>query len=394
MVSTAIGVLGPLTVEGAAAGLSPRDRVVLAALALHPGEVTSAERLADALWGEQPPASWNKVVPGCVMRLRRVLGPDAIETVADGYRLVVSGEAVDAQRFERLVGRARELLTLGEPERAAHLATEALGLWRGRPLGDLDRWDAGRIEAARLEELRLDAEELRLDASLRAGRYRDVLAEAQTRVAEAPLRERRWALLATAQYQAGRQGEALRTLHRARLVLAIRTGDRPRARVGGPRAGDPATGRGSGRTRGGTGTDDQLPVPGPRLVRRRRHRSVLRTRRRCHRMPRPPRDGWRLGGRGTFGQREVIVGASRGGGRAPPRRSPGCDRHAGRPPDGRPHGDPGLGTGSRPRRRPVRAGRDAVPRQRRAVTVLRRARRPGPTRASSSSRCAPTGSAT
>ena len=64
-------------------------------------------------------------------------------------------------------------------------------------------------------------------AALRAGRYREVLAEVQARVAEAPLRERRWALLALAQYQAGRQGEALRTLHRARTVLASELGVDP-----------------------------------------------------------------------------------------------------------------------------------------------------------------------
>jgi WD40 repeat protein/DNA-binding SARP family transcriptional activator len=227
MASTRIGVLGPLTVDGNGGGLAPRDRVVLAALASRPGEGVSAEMLAEALWGEQPPTSWRKVVPGCVMRLRRVLGADTIVTVPGGYRLVVPGDEVDAQRFERLVGRAQQLLTLGEPERAAHLATEALGLWRGRPLGDLDGWDSGQIEAARLEELRREAEELHLDAALAAGRYRDVLAEAQARVAEAPLRERRWALLATAQYQAGRQGEALRTLHRARTVLATELGIDP-----------------------------------------------------------------------------------------------------------------------------------------------------------------------
>jgi DNA-binding SARP family transcriptional activator len=225
--SAGIGVLGPLTVDGNADGLAPRDRVVLAALALHPGEVLGAETLADALWGEQPPASWRKVVPGCVMRLRRVLGAESIETVADGYRLIVPGDGVDARRFERLASRAHELLTLGEPERAAHLAADALALWRGRPLGDLDGWDAGRIEAARLDELRRDTEELYLDAALRAGRFRDALAAAQARVAEAPLRERRWALLATAQYQAGRQGEALRTLHRARTVLATELGVDP-----------------------------------------------------------------------------------------------------------------------------------------------------------------------
>ena len=100
-------------------------------------------------------------------------------------------------------------------------------MWRGRALVELESWSPGRIEAARLEELRLDTQEVQLDAALRAGRYRDVLAELQARVAEAPLRERRWALLALAQYQAGRQGEALRTLHGGRTVLAAELGVDP-----------------------------------------------------------------------------------------------------------------------------------------------------------------------
>jgi DNA-binding SARP family transcriptional activator/WD40 repeat protein len=225
--STTIGVLGPLVVDGHSGPLAPRDRVVLSALALRPGEEVSLERLADALWGDRVPDSWRKVLAGCVMRLRRVLGTDAIETVPDGYRLAVPGDSVDARRFERLVIRAHELLTLGEPERASHMVGEALDLWRGRALGDLEGWDAGRIEVTRLDELRRDAEELHLDAALRAGRCRDVLGEAQARVGEAPLRERRWALLATGQYQAGHQADALRTLHRARTVLAEQLGIDP-----------------------------------------------------------------------------------------------------------------------------------------------------------------------
>jgi WD40 repeat protein/DNA-binding SARP family transcriptional activator len=221
-----IGVLGPVRVEDGEA-LGPRDRVVLAALALRRGETVSAEHLADALWGERPPASWAKVVQGCVVRLRKVLGAGAIETEPQGYRLAVAVDEVDAQRFEHLVQRGRELLTLGEPERSAHVTAQALALWRGPALVELDGWAPARIEAARLDELRLDAQELLVDAALRAGRYRDVMAEAQARVTEAPLRERRWALLARAQYQAGRQGEALRTLHQARTVLATDLGVDP-----------------------------------------------------------------------------------------------------------------------------------------------------------------------
>jgi WD40 repeat protein/DNA-binding SARP family transcriptional activator/energy-coupling factor transporter ATP-binding protein EcfA2 len=219
-----IAVLGPLSVDNDGAALGPRDRVVLAALAVRPGEVVSADRLADALWGDGPPATWPKVVQGCVVRLRKALGAHAIATTPQGYRLDLPVDEVDAQRFVWLVGRGRELLTLGEPERAAHVVGEALALWRGPALTELEGWEPGRIEAERLEELRRDAEEVRLDAALRAGRHRELLAEAQALVAGAPLRERRWALLALAQYQAGRQGEALRTLHQARTVLATELG--------------------------------------------------------------------------------------------------------------------------------------------------------------------------
>jgi DNA-binding SARP family transcriptional activator len=217
-----IAVLGPLTIEGDPGDqkvLGRRDRVVLAALAVHPGEVVSAEALADVLWGEQLPASWSKIVQGCVVRLRKLLGPRAIETTATGYRLAVPSEEIDAQRFERAVGRARELLAAGEAERAGLVVADALTLWRGRPLSELDGWDAARIEAARLVELRHTAEELYVEAALRAGQRDQVLGKAQALVAEAPLRERRWVLLATAQYQAGRQSDALRTIGRLRRVL-------------------------------------------------------------------------------------------------------------------------------------------------------------------------------
>ena len=220
-------MLGPLTIDGtdaAAAGLGPRDRIVLAALVVSGDDALSVEQLAEVMWGERPPASWRKVLHGCVARLRRALGPQAVGTVPKGYRIGSGAEEIDARRFERRLGRARELITLGEPDRALFTLDEALTLWRGRALVDVEDWERGRIEASRLEELRLDAEELRVDAALRAGRHLEVLAEARARVAEAPLRERRWALLALAQYQAGRQGEALASLRRARTTLRTELG--------------------------------------------------------------------------------------------------------------------------------------------------------------------------
>ena len=214
-----IQVLGPLSIDGGTRDLSRRDRVVVAALAAHCGQPVSADALSDALWGDEPPASAAKIVQGCVARLRKVLGRQAIETVPHGYRLSLAPEQLDSQRFDHLVDRARDLLALGEPERAGFVLDEGLALWRGPALSDLAEWGSGRAEAERLENERLEAEELRLDAALRAGNHASVVAHAERLVRKNPLRERRWALLAVAQYRCGQQADALSTLRRVRAIL-------------------------------------------------------------------------------------------------------------------------------------------------------------------------------
>ena len=219
-----IGVLGPLSHGGTAAAFGRRDRAVLTALAMFVGEAVSADRLADAVWGDSPPPTSHKALQGCVVRLRRALGADSIETSAQGYRLAMAAEEVDSQRFERMVTRGREQLALGEPERTAYMLGQALDLWRGRAFEEIESWDLAAVEAARLEKLRLEAEELRVEACLRTGRHLAVLADAEGMVRAAPMRERRWTLLALAQYQGGQQTEALRTISRVKSLLADRLG--------------------------------------------------------------------------------------------------------------------------------------------------------------------------
>ena len=120
-----IQVLGPLTVDGSGR-LGPRDRVVLQALAVGQGRSVTADELADALWGDSPPASAHKNLQSCIVRLRKALGADAIETTADGYRLAAPADDVDAQQFESQVRRARELLEIGEADRVSFLLEKAL----------------------------------------------------------------------------------------------------------------------------------------------------------------------------------------------------------------------------------------------------------------------------
>ncbi len=217
-------VLGPLEVDGAAPALGPRDRVVVSALALSIGNRVEADVLADALWGEAPPASAAKVVQGCVSRLRRVLGADTIETAAGGYRLLPDLVTADAQEFEDLVKRAQEHIALRTPERAIPLLVDALALWRGPALADLEDWLPGRLEAVRLGQLRLVAEEDLLQARLDTGDHAGVATDGTVLAGQQPFRERRWAVLALAQYRAGRQADALASIRSARRALGQELG--------------------------------------------------------------------------------------------------------------------------------------------------------------------------
>jgi DNA-binding SARP family transcriptional activator len=219
-----IRALGALTVDDGRIPLAPRDRAVMGALAVRLGESVSTESLAEALWGEDLPASWTHVIQGCIMRLRRVIAPARIETTPLGYRLLEEHVDLDTERFERLVARGTQQLELGEPERAATAFSGALGLWQGKPFTELTDWGPARIERGRLVERRLEAEELLLDARLQSGEAAEVAALARSRVAEAPLRERRWVLLGVAQYRQGRQADALSTVRRARGLLAAELG--------------------------------------------------------------------------------------------------------------------------------------------------------------------------
>jgi DNA-binding SARP family transcriptional activator len=214
-----VRVLGPTRTATTTAPPQRRDRVVLAALAVVRGASCSPERLAEALWGDTPPRSAAKVVQGAIGRLRSALGAAAIETVTGGYRLAVAPSHVDAGSFELLLERGRELLALQQFDQAAATLSDALTLWEGEPFSDISDWEPAIIEGARLEELRLQAEELSVEARLFAGDAEGCTGRAQALARESPLRERRWWLLALALYRSGRPGESLDALRRCRAVF-------------------------------------------------------------------------------------------------------------------------------------------------------------------------------
>jgi DNA-binding SARP family transcriptional activator len=223
-------LMGPLEVverDSALAVGGGKQRALLAVLLLHANEVVSTDRLLDDLWGASPPATAAKSIQLYVSRLRKELGEGRLVTRPPGYVLRVERSELDVARFEQLVGEAR----VAEPERAARKLREALGLWRGRPLVDLAYEPFAQAEIARLEELRLAALELRVEADLAAGRHTQLVGELEALVAEHPLRERLWMQLMLALYRSSRQAEALEAYRGARRVLDEQLGLDPSAEL-------------------------------------------------------------------------------------------------------------------------------------------------------------------
>ncbi len=223
-------LLGSLEVlvEGRSLSLGgARQRAVLAILLLHRGEVVSADRIADELWGEKPPETATKTVQVYVSRLRKELGEGVLVTRGGGYALDVDADQVDADRFERLAAEGREALERGDHRGAAETLSEALGLWRGPPLADFAYEPFAHNEIARLEELRLDVLENRVETDLALGRHAALVSELETLVAEHPTRERLRGQLMLALYRAGRQAEALESYRDARRALDEELGLEP-----------------------------------------------------------------------------------------------------------------------------------------------------------------------
>jgi predicted ATPase/DNA-binding SARP family transcriptional activator len=227
-------MLGPTEVradDGVLADVpGARLRGLLIALALEPGHVVQKATLIDWIWGERPPPGAANALQRLVSRLRKILPEGAVEGRPDGYRLTVEPEAVDAVRFERLLGQARGGRARGDQEaRRVRLLREALGLWRGAAMQDVGLRDSAAFDAAvtRLEGLRLTALEDRFDAEISLGHGAGLVAELTDVAAAHPMRERLAAALMRALAEAGRGTEALLVYQRTREALADALGADP-----------------------------------------------------------------------------------------------------------------------------------------------------------------------
>jgi predicted ATPase len=226
--SLEIRLLGPFEVvvgERPVEVTGSKRHGLLAVLALRRGRVVRVDDLIDILWGAELPAAPRNALQHHVARLRAVLGQDAIVASNDGYAL--TDAAVDALKFEELLGDARVALREGDAATAAESIALALDLWRGPPLHGLADMTWFSAEARRLEALRVDALEEQFEAALALGEHREIVSALRAAVEESPFRERLWGQLMLALYRNGRQADALESFQEARRMLGGKLGLEP-----------------------------------------------------------------------------------------------------------------------------------------------------------------------
>jgi predicted ATPase/DNA-binding SARP family transcriptional activator len=220
-------VLGSLQVDGDGEVRRPsgaRGRALFAALVLGNGRAVPIDRLAQHVWGEDPPEHLEGALHTVVARLRRALGPGgaAIRTRSPGYLLDLTGAALDTDVFERDCRDARAL-SGDDPLAAVRLFDRALALWTGPPYAEFAESFA-RPAAARLVELRLAAQLDRAEALLAAGAADDAVAAARDVTTADPLAARPVGVLMRALAAAGRTVDALEAYRRHAGELATELG--------------------------------------------------------------------------------------------------------------------------------------------------------------------------
>ena len=238
-----IQVLGALGVREGGVSITPtapKARQVLALLALHADQVVPVSALVQELWADRPPRSARTTLQTYVLQLRELItaalaegdagavsAKDVLVTCPSGYRLDTRGGASDVREFERLAGLGYRAMDAGDHPRAARLLREALGLFGGTPFADVQSGSQLDIESRRLEESRLCALDQRIEADLRLGRHRELLAELTVLVSRYGTHENLHAQFMLALQRSGRRSEALDVYRRLRTTLVRELGIEP-----------------------------------------------------------------------------------------------------------------------------------------------------------------------
>jgi SARP family transcriptional regulator, regulator of embCAB operon len=239
-----INLLGPFEISRVpkAAALEPpleitatKLRQVLAMLAVNAGTTVSTEQLIDELWPFGPPRTVKTIVQTYIYQLRRFFcrgfrsleSTDLLITRPDGYRLTVPRDNIDVFQFQHLMEFSRSALRQGKASCSAEVLRKSLDLWRGPMSADVVSGPTLYGLSVYLEEQRLEAVSLRIEADLANNRHREIVGELRSLVATHRLHELFHMRLMQALHRSGRRDDALNVYHQLRQILDEELGLEP-----------------------------------------------------------------------------------------------------------------------------------------------------------------------
>jgi DNA-binding SARP family transcriptional activator/Tfp pilus assembly protein PilF len=232
------GLLGPLVVnddngdERVLAAV--RLRVLLAALLLGANQPVPAGELAEAVWNGRPPRGHVATLRSYVMRLRQTLGGEfapRLVTRQPGYLIRLDESELDVLAFEALHHRSAAALRVGRWAEASDAAARALALWRATPLLDVPSQVLHAGWLPRLEQLRAQVDEWRIEAELQLGHHQQIIPELRDLTERYPLRENVHLALMRALARSGQRAQALEAYQQARRILVDELGIEPGAEL-------------------------------------------------------------------------------------------------------------------------------------------------------------------
>lgn len=236
-----VNLLGPLDAKMHGCSVVPsaaKPRQVLALLALHAGRLVTLSTLVEELWGVRAPRSADATLQTYILSLRRqvraALPPGAVDVAKTvlatrpcGYALNIPPEYVDVHRYQKLVATGERALAAGRDEAASRTLGEALDLWRGTALADVQTRNRLAAEVSRLEQSRLGVLETRIEADLRLGRHHQLLGELADLTTRYPMHEKFCVQYMTALSFRGMKWRALEAFWALRTTLVRELGIEP-----------------------------------------------------------------------------------------------------------------------------------------------------------------------
>ena len=212
-----------------------QGRILFAYLAAQEGRPVPRDELAELIWGEELPATWEKALRVLMTKLRALLeecgidGSTALTSAFGCYKLTLPADAwIDVEAAAKAVERGEAALAADHLDEARAQASTAAELARRSFLpGEDGPWVEERRRE--LRDVLVRALECLRDASLADGDFGQAIRYAAEVTELEPFRESSYRALMQAHARAGNPAEALRVYERCRRFLGDELGAYPSA---------------------------------------------------------------------------------------------------------------------------------------------------------------------